>query len=70
MERRSASGFPSTSIPGYADQAATARLMKDSSRSRMAPTPTASLSWNTSPARIEPTMSGVPPSSRSSMSPR
>ena len=57
-------------MAGLADHEATALATNDSSRCLIASTPTASLSWNTSPARIDPTMSGVPPSSRISMSSR
>ena len=55
---------------GWRDQRSIARRMNDSSRSRMTSVPTASLSPNTSPARIDSTMAGVPPSSRCSMSDR
>ena len=49
---------------GFFDHDAIARWMKSTSRSRIASAPTASLSWNTSPARIDSMIAGVPPSSR------
>ena len=53
---------------GWRSQRAIARRMNDCSRARIASAPTASFSANTSPARIDSTMAGVPPSSRCSMS--
>ena len=41
-----------------------ARRSSSSSWARIVSTPTASLSWKTSPARIDSTIAGVPPSSR------
>ena len=55
---------------GLAPQEATARRMKDRSCSWMVSAPTACLSWNTRPARIDSTIAGVPPSSRSTGSSR
>ena len=55
---------------GWRAQRSIARRMKSSSRARIASAPTASLSPNTRPARIDSTMAGVPPSSRCSMSVR
>ena len=49
---------------GLAPQDSTARRMNDRSRAAMVSAPTASLSWKTSPARIDSTIAGVPPSSR------
>ena len=49
---------------------AIARPMKSSSRARISGTPTVSFNWKTSPARIDSTMAGVPPSSRCSGSTR
>ena len=49
----------------FCDHDAIARWMKSTSRSRIASAPTASLSWNTRPARIDSMIAGVPPSSRS-----
>jgi hypothetical protein len=48
------------------DHDAMARRMKSSSWARIVSTPTASLSWNTRPARIDSMIAGVPPSSRCS----
>ena len=55
---------------GSVRQAAMARSMNSSSRSRIASTPTRCLSWKARPARIDSTMAGVPPSSRCSGSAR
>ena len=55
---------------GLAPQDSTARRMKDRSRAWMVSGPTACLSWKTSPARIDSTIAGVPPSSRSTGSSR
>ncbi len=57
-------------MAGLARQRSMARPMKSSSRSRIASTPTASFSPKTSPARIDSTIAGVPPSSRRSTSSR
>ena len=51
-------------MDGSCDHAATARARKRSSCARIVATPTACLSWKTSPARIDSMMAGVPPSSR------
>ena len=61
---RSSSGLPRISICGFAAQDASARRAKSCSRRRISSAPTASLSANTSPARIDSTIAGVPPSSR------
>ena len=55
---------------GFALQRAIARRMNDCSRSAILSWPTASFSWKTSPARIDYTIAGVPPSSRTSGSAR
>jgi hypothetical protein len=70
IDSRSASRLPSISRSGSSRHASMARAMKASSRARMTSAPTADLSWKTSPARIAPMMSGVPPSSRCSTSSR
>ena len=57
-------------MSGFASQRCIAVWVNVSSRSRIASTPTASFSWNTSPARIDSTIAGVPPSSRCSTSSR
>ncbi len=57
-------------MAGFASQRSIARWMNACSRSRIASTPTAALSPNTSPARMDSTIAGVPPSSRCSMSAR
>jgi hypothetical protein len=50
---------------GLGRQASTARAGRSrSSWARIVSTPTASLSWKTSPARIDSMIAGVPPSSR------
>ena len=51
---------------GSSFQAVTARSSSASSWAWMVSVPTAVLSWKTSPARIDSTMPGVPPSSRCS----
>ena len=66
IDRRHLSALPRIWIWGLADQRCRARWMKDCSRSWIASTPTASLSWNTRPARMDSTIAGVPPSSRRS----
>ena len=55
---------------GFCSQRAIARWMNERSLLRIASCPTASFSWKTSPARIDSTIAGVPPSSRSSGSSR
>ena len=64
MESRSDSRLPRISIDGSSRQAATARSRNRSSAARIVSTPTACLSWKTSPARIDSMIAGVPPSSR------
>ena len=51
-------------MPGSSRQASTARRRCRSSCARIVSVPTASLSWKTSPARIDSMIAGVPPSSR------
>ena len=49
---------------GCVSNAASARSRKPCSRARISSTPTACFSWNTSPARIDSMIAGVPASSR------
>ena len=58
---RSSSGLPRIRTFGLAAQDASARRAKARSRRRISSVPTASLSANTSPARIDSTIAGVPP---------
>ncbi len=51
-------------MAGSSRHAATARASRRSSWARIVSTPTASLSWKTSPARTASMIAGVPPSSR------
>ena len=51
-------------MAGSATHASTARRSSSSSCAWIVSTPTACLSWKTSPARIDSTIAGVPPSSR------
>ena len=55
---------------GLPDQRVMARFQRRSSLAWITSVPTASLSANTSPARIDSTMAGVPPSSRATGSSR
>ena len=64
IESLSASRLPRIRMFGFFVQRSTARRQKSSSCALITSTPTASLSWKTSPARIASTMAGVPPSSR------
>ena len=61
---RSGSELPRIRICGFRPQDASARRAKAPSRRRISSAPTASLSANTSPARIDSTIAGVPASSR------
>ena len=64
IDSRQALGLPRIRIFGLALQDSIARRIRSCSRALIVCQPTASLSWNTSPARIDPMMAGVPPSSR------
>ena len=61
---RSSSGLPRIRRFGFSPHDASARLANASSRRWISSAPTASLSANTSPARIDSTIAGVPASSR------
>jgi hypothetical protein len=57
-------GSPRISMFGFAPHDASARRATPRPRRAISAAPTSSLSSNTIPARIESTMAGVPPSSR------
>ena len=64
IDSRGAVTEPRTIRFGLGSHEASARRMNASSRRWMYSAPTASLSWKTSPARIDSMIAGVPPSSR------
>ena len=64
MASRSGSAEPRIRRFGLAPQDASARRAMTRSRRRISSLPTASLSANTSPARTDSTIAGVPASSR------
>ena len=66
IDSRSAPRLPSRRRFGFCCQAAIARWMKPRSMPAMVSVPTARLSWNASPARIDSMIAGVPASSRCS----
>ena len=65
IDSRSASRLPRISMAGLARQALDRPAQEVAPRARGSRrSPTACLSWKTSPARIDSTIAGVPPSSR------